>query len=64
MLIKQDASLICSPSEKVHEADAKLKADASALLGRLVGPHVHVCSKRPHYYILHSSCTLRRSANP
>ncbi|KZT71616.1 hypothetical protein DAEQUDRAFT_763831 [Daedalea quercina L-15889] len=36
-----DSSLICAPSEKVYEVDAKLKADASTLLGRLVGPHVH-----------------------
>lgn len=50
--MEQDASLICLPSEKVYEADAKLKADASALLGRLIGPHVHVGSEHLHHCML------------
>ncbi|KAH9843862.1 DNA polymerase subunit Cdc27-domain-containing protein [Rhodofomes roseus] len=37
-----DSSLICPPTEKVYEVDAKVKADTPALLGRLIGPHVHV----------------------
>ncbi|TFY59274.1 hypothetical protein EVJ58_g5889 [Rhodofomes roseus] len=37
-----DSSLICPPTEKVYEVDAKVTADAPALLGRLIGPHVHV----------------------
>ncbi|GJE84384.1 DNA polymerase subunit Cdc27 [Phanerochaete sordida] len=35
-----DAGLVCTPSEKVYEADTKLKQDEAALLGRVIGPHV------------------------
>ncbi|KAH8106155.1 DNA polymerase subunit Cdc27 [Cristinia sonorae] len=37
-----DAGLICSVLPQIYEADAKLSSDASTLLGRIVGPHVHV----------------------
>ncbi|KZT12769.1 uncharacterized protein LAESUDRAFT_808312 [Laetiporus sulphureus 93-53] len=37
-----DAGLICPPSDKVHELDAKISSEASVLLGRIVGPHVHI----------------------
>ncbi|PCH41236.1 hypothetical protein WOLCODRAFT_162919 [Wolfiporia cocos MD-104 SS10] len=35
-----DAALICGPTEKVYAVDAKLSAEASTLLGRIVGAHV------------------------
>ncbi|KAL6298282.1 DNA polymerase subunit Cdc27 [Sparassis latifolia] len=37
-----DAALICAPSDKVYEADAKMSPEASMLIGRIVGPHVRV----------------------
>ncbi|TCD64326.1 peroxisome assembly protein (Peroxin-2) [Steccherinum ochraceum] len=37
-----DAGLICTPSAQTYEADAKVSAEASTLLGRIVGPHVQI----------------------
>jgi len=42
-----DAGLICSSSSQTYEADAKVSAEASILLGRIVGPHVHVGKVNP-----------------
>ncbi|EED78739.1 predicted protein [Postia placenta Mad-698-R] len=41
----QDAGLICSSLGKAYEAEAKMSAESSALLGRIIGPHV-VCPQR------------------
>lgn len=35
-----DAGLICSSLGKAYEAEAKMSAESSALLGRIIGPHV------------------------
>ncbi|KIP12701.1 hypothetical protein PHLGIDRAFT_133284 [Phlebiopsis gigantea 11061_1 CR5-6] len=43
-----DAGLICAPSDKVRETDAKLKQDEAAELGRVIGPHVRKGKPVPH----------------
>ncbi|PSS37351.1 hypothetical protein PHLCEN_2v828 [Hermanssonia centrifuga] len=41
-----DAGLICTSSDQVYAADAKLKPDVAASLGRIIGSHVHMGKKQ------------------
>lgn len=43
----QDAGLASSVSDQVYQADARLSAEASRALGRIIGSDVKVCAHRP-----------------